>query len=300
MVWFRIDDRMGTSTKVLSIPRRDRRAAIGLWTLTGAWSAHELTDGRIPQYVVDEYDGTPEEVAHLVRVGLWHDSSSACEDEECQDIGPDEYVYHDWHDYQPAREEVLAKREELSKKRADAGRKGAAKRWQKDGNAMANGMANDGEAMATVKQDDAPVPVPVPVPQSSTDVELSDEAKQLAKDVTMLCNLLADQIAANGSKRPTIGKAWHTSARLMLTADNRDVKKTANLIVWAQQHHFWRSRIMGMPKFRSEYDAMRLQAIADTAKRAPRGQMPAERAQQTMALADVVEQARGGQRAVGA
>ena len=45
---------------------------------------------------------------------------------------------HDFAKHHPLRAEIEAKRAETSAKRAAAGRKGAAKRWQNDGNAIAN------------------------------------------------------------------------------------------------------------------------------------------------------------------
>jgi hypothetical protein len=133
----------------------------------------------------------------------------------------------------------------------------------------------------------------------SRDLTVSPKASKLAADVTTLCNLLADLIAENGSKRPTIGKTWHTQARLMLTADERDVTKAANLIRWSQGHHFWRSRILSMAKFRSEYDAMRLQANTETAKRTAGGKpTPTERALGTMDAAQRLAARNAGQQGI--
>ena len=39
MAWFKVDDGFHSSRKVLSIPRRSRLAAIGAWTIAGAWCA---------------------------------------------------------------------------------------------------------------------------------------------------------------------------------------------------------------------------------------------------------------------
>lgn len=98
-------------------------------------------------------------------------------------------------------------------------------------------------------------------------------------DVDELCALLADLIEANGSKRPTISQEWRTECRRMLDLDKRDHAKTANLIRWSQADSFWRSNVMSMPKFREQYDRMRLQALAEferaSAERdGPRGGRP--------------------------
>ncbi|MCV7358507.1 hypothetical protein [Mycolicibacterium fluoranthenivorans] len=71
MPWFNVDDGFANSKPVMRIPRRYRTTAIGLWTLTGSWSAKELTDGHIPAEVVEEFGGTPKIVDLLVDSGLW-------------------------------------------------------------------------------------------------------------------------------------------------------------------------------------------------------------------------------------
>lgn len=98
MPWFRVDDSLAMSRKVYAMPSEVRLAAIGLWTLCGTWCAKELTDGRLPAYMLSAMGGTEEIAAALVDVGLW-----------LEDGG--DYVFHDWAEYQPASEDVKAKRQ---------------------------------------------------------------------------------------------------------------------------------------------------------------------------------------------
>lgn len=79
-------------------------------------------------------------------------------------------------------------------------------------------------------------------------------------DVVRLCEHLADRIEANGAKRPSIGKAWHDAARLMLDNDGRTEQEAHGAIDWCQTDEFWRSNILSMPKLREKYDQLRLQA----------------------------------------
>ena len=71
MAWFKVDDKLHSSRKVMSIPKRQRLAAIGLWTLAGSWSADQETDGIIPDYMIAEWGGTRAVVQALVDAGLW-------------------------------------------------------------------------------------------------------------------------------------------------------------------------------------------------------------------------------------
>lgn len=80
-------------------------------------------------------------------------------------------------------------------------------------------------------------------------------------DVEALCTLLADLIEANGSKRPTITRTWRREARLMLDRDGRDFGKAKALIQWCQADRFWKTNILSMPKFREQYDQLRLKAL---------------------------------------
>lgn len=98
LAWFKVDDGFSSSPKVLSIRRRDRLAAVGLWTVAGAWAAKHLTDGFIPAYMLEELAAEESQVDNLVTAGLWREEG-------------DGYQFHDWHDYQPTRVDVLANRE---------------------------------------------------------------------------------------------------------------------------------------------------------------------------------------------
>jgi hypothetical protein len=79
-------------------------------------------------------------------------------------------------------------------------------------------------------------------------------------DVDHLCDLLADSIQDNGSKRPTITKSWRDSCRLMIDKDGRTIDEIRGAIVWSQADEFWRANILSMPKLRDKYDQLRLAA----------------------------------------
>jgi hypothetical protein len=79
-------------------------------------------------------------------------------------------------------------------------------------------------------------------------------------DVERLCRRLADRVEANGSKRPTITKAWRDAARLMLDRDGRTEDQIAAAIDWCQGDEFWLANVMSMTKLRTQYDRLRLAA----------------------------------------
>jgi hypothetical protein len=237
MPWFKVDDGLPSSRKVLGIPRRDRLAAIGLWTLAGAWSAKELQDGAVPSYMIVELGATRRVAEALVSAGLWSRTSSG-------------YAFVNWDDFQPTKADVLSAREKNAEK---------LRKWR-----QRNRARDEGETESVTGLQDGsdevrnPAPVPSrPVPSSSPSGEedVADRA-----DVAELCELLADLVEENGSKRPVVTKAWRESARLLLDRDGRDLDAAKRLVRWVQGDSFWRANVLSMPTFRKQYDRLRLAA----------------------------------------
>ena len=97
MVWFKADDQLSRSKKVLRIPRRYRMQAMGLWILAGTWSAGELTDGFVPSHMLDELGGTAAQAKRLVESGLWSEVAGG-------------FQFNSWSDFQPSSNDVREKR----------------------------------------------------------------------------------------------------------------------------------------------------------------------------------------------
>lgn len=87
-----------------------------------------------------------------------------------------------------------------------------------------------------------------------------DSDEPYREDVEKVCQHLRDRIVGNGSKPPTITKAWRRSARLLIDRDQRTVPQILAAIDWCQDDEFWRSNILSMPKLREKYDQLRLAA----------------------------------------
>jgi hypothetical protein len=91
-------------------------------------------------------------------------------------------------------------------------------------------------------------------------------------DARKLCDRLVELVVANGSKKPTISNAWLDAGRLLLTADGRTFEDAMAVLEWSQASVFWRANVRSMPKFRDQYDQLRLQAEGrgELKKTAPR------------------------------
>lgn len=100
MPWFKVDDGLHAHRKAA----RAGTEAMGLWVMAGSWSADQLSDGFVPDYIALKLD--PKAKAHaarLVAAGFWYAS------ERDGDSG---WQFHDWDAHQPSAKTTLEKRAE--------------------------------------------------------------------------------------------------------------------------------------------------------------------------------------------
>jgi hypothetical protein len=93
MAWGKVDDKLHSSPKWRATSKGGR----ALWATALSWSMDQLTDGFIPAHMLAALDGTRADAKSLVDTGLW----------ERTEIG---WQFHDWAEYQPSRDQVLAER----------------------------------------------------------------------------------------------------------------------------------------------------------------------------------------------
>lgn len=173
MTWFKVDDTLAGHPK----PRRAGLPAMGLWVVAGAFCGQNLTDGFVPEWYVASWPRGKQHAAALVDAGLWAVS------ERDGDSG---WLFHEWHQANPTREEELQKRE----KRADAGRKGGLKSGSRRRSASTKPEANakaNASAVALSKTEPKgvePRPDPYSVPKGTAGETESETANQQAGRVT--------------------------------------------------------------------------------------------------------------------
>jgi hypothetical protein len=102
MAWFKVDDKLHSSRKLLKIPRRYRLACLGLWTMAGSWSADQGTDGLVPAHMIEEWGASPMVVQWLVTSNLW------VVEPETDDS---HFQFKNWDEYQPTSKELEHRRE---------------------------------------------------------------------------------------------------------------------------------------------------------------------------------------------
>lgn len=106
MSWVRLDDGVYDHPKLLALPRGTR----WVWVAGLAYSSRYRQDGLLPAGALRHLEGTVRDAGALVAAGLWLPEGRG-------------WRIHDYSDYQPVNGE-------LSRKRSEAGRKGAQARWQ--------------------------------------------------------------------------------------------------------------------------------------------------------------------------
>jgi hypothetical protein len=250
VAWFKVDDGYHSSRKVLQIPRRHRWQAEGLWVHAGSWASDNLTDGHIPDYIIAEWGPPKSALDWLVKVGLW-------------DRTHDGFDFRNWDEYQPSKAEVDALR--VANRTRQKHFRDRLKHRKRLESAEAEGMSHVTNALVTEPRNGGVIP-PRPDPTRPDHIKDFTSEATPRPDAEELCTLLADLVQGNGSKRPTITKAWLDAARLMLDRDGRELDKARNLIRWSQADGFWRKNILSMPKFRQRYDQLRLAALEDWEK----------------------------------
>jgi len=70
-----------------------------------------------------------------------------------------------------------------------------------------------------------------------------------------LCKLLKTLMLQNNPKAliPKSFTEWANSVRLMIKIDNHTLEEIKRLIIWSQQHNFWKNNIESMPKLRAKF-----------------------------------------------
>lgn len=230
-MWFKVDDSFYSNPKTAMLSD----GATALWLRSGSWSAQQLTGGFVPARMVPMFRGSDDSVRELCDAGLW-----------AYDEQKDGYQFHDWSDYQPDGEEVDA----LRKKRSEAGKRGANRRWGKpengkngktDGKRMANAWQTDGKSMANS------CPVPVPVPDKK---EKEEYSSSFSKEIGVTefgdswdCREVANKTIATEYPNLDLESAW-------LAFAERHQGETRSVNDWTRLWKGWcqrRAKMSGIP-----------------------------------------------------
>jgi hypothetical protein len=188
MAWFKVDDGFLTSSKVMSIPRSERANVLGYWLMAGVWSAHEMKDGLVPAGVLEELGCTDDARERLVSVGLWVVAEKGA------------ILIHNWGKYQPTAEELLERREAVSKSRSEAGKRGGLR-----SGTVRREATKQTRSKSEAKRSPEPEPEPEPL---TTPKGVVGRASRLPNDFIVT----SDMAAWAKSKHPNVDLVTQTEA----------------------------------------------------------------------------------------
>ncbi len=116
MPWFKLDDSTYDHPKIVQVSD----GAFRLWITAGLYCARHLTDGIISPGTLKVLQAKGRHCDELWSAGLW------------ERIPEGGYRFHDWHDYQPTREDVQRPRE-IDRQRKKSWREAKAAKRQSEG-----------------------------------------------------------------------------------------------------------------------------------------------------------------------
>jgi len=158
---------------------------------------------------------------------------------------------------------------ELSKKRSEAGKKGAAAKWQLPSGLPSTEMANAIEPrrqnMADSDSDSEKISLSE-LKGSSDPAKVPSRKKTPhppSKEACRLAALLKAEILRNKADyKFTQAKErnWAVTADRMLRLDNRTYEQIAKVIQWAQRDNFWMDNALSMDKLREKFDQLEMKS----------------------------------------
>jgi hypothetical protein len=180
----------------------------------------------------------------------------------------------------------LISQPDLSAKRSEAGKRGAAKRWQiaisSDGKLPPETMANAKQKIAD-SDSDSDINPSSEQNSRSDQVDVSNEKKTVtppSQGACRLAALLKSEILRNKPDYRVTSKHerdWGLIADRMLRIDHRKVEEVAEIIRWAQGDEFWMLNVLSMDTVRKKFDQLSLKAKAKTQTHAAQAQrLPAD------------------------
>ena len=220
-LFFKLHNGMPEHPKVIGLSDEAFRALVTLW----CWSHRNQTDGKVAPAVAVRVAGATA-VAELLASGMLEDVDGV-------------YYLHDYLEHQESKAEIEASREAKRRSGAQGGMAAARKRLEQ--------QLLQQEQQQLLQQNGSEVSADKDEDQSSARADVRD-----------LCDALSEALTHNGVKH-TIGKRWHTAARLILDSDGRPFDEVIEVIDYATTDDFWRPNILSMTKLREKYDTLRLQ-----------------------------------------
>jgi len=105
----------------------------------------------------------------------------------------------------------------------------------------------------------------------SQELEPNESDARVEKpEAALLCDRLADRIAADGSTKPLVTKRWVEEMDRLLRIDGHELSSVSEMIDWVTTDEFWSSNILSPQKLRKHYARLTKQRRRSGAARTDR------------------------------
>jgi len=219
------------------------------------YSAQHLTDGVIASGPMQrKAGGSAADTKLLVDADLWHLPGHGCE--YCPQP-PDGKVYvHDYTEHNRTSEGV--------KRSAEAGKKGAAARWNKNADPNANRMRSAYESHSDPQCDSDEIAMAREKERKREREEAKASSSEPSRpDIEQVISSFSQLLNANDVKHKP-GQSWINAARLLIDKDGYTPEQILFVAQFATTDEFWMSNILSLPKLREKFEALKIKAQART------------------------------------
>ena len=241
MTWIKLDDGFASNPKIAMLSD----GAFRLYITGLCYAGKHLTDGFIPAPLRRSLgtEMASKLASKLLEKGLWIKVEGG-------------YQIHDYLKHQTSKAQAEMEKE-TNRLRAQKMRKAKSE-------ALRNGVTNavtNGER--TSSDTHTPTPTDTDIKNSLSDLKIRH------KEALDLCELLAEWIMKNGSKKPTITKKWIQDMQRIIDLDGRTPIQIRYIIEWSQKDAFWCANILSPASLREKFDQIRLKSPLSGFKEKP-------------------------------
>lgn len=242
-----VHDGMPDHPKIASLSDGAFRLLVTGW----CWCSRYLTDGVMPMEAWSRF-GSRRHRDELIGAACVHVS------DDHKSVS-----FHNYLEHQRSRQEV----EDLRRKRSESGSKGGKARSKSLASAKASATPNaQSDATPLAQQTASRVQSTDVVPSELPSLSAVPSDEETRDDVDRICATLQERMVANGVKRPTITKAWHREARLLLDKDGYSFDEVMRVLEWSQADRFWKANIHSVPKFREKFGQLLIKSREQNAR----------------------------------
>jgi hypothetical protein len=257
--WVRSDDRKPWTRKMQALTD----SAYRLYDHALHHAASNESDGEVrrsdlPTIVVGIRTRNPMVlIAELTSGGLWHTPGQSCDHPTCPaTVAPapeGSWIIHDYWDHNRSHAELEALRDADRVRKSGRKVPGLPAGFQPESGESSSrkkgGLPAGARPSAPTR---APASRPVPSPRSP-----NGDLYTGRSDVEQLCQEM-QRLVSERAKAPLITATWAHDARLILDQDRHPLEEALGLMRWAAADPFWRKNVLGIPKFRLQYDRLRM------------------------------------------